>query len=665
MSAKVTWLIVFVLLYWAYCIFWGVRGAQMAKTASDYFISGRKLPMWVFVLAATATSFSGWTFMGHPGLIYRDGFQYAYASFYVIIIPFTGVMFLKRQWILGKRFGYVTPGEMLADYFKGDMVRVLTVVVALCFSVPYLGLQLAASGKLFNILSDGAWGITTGTWVLAFVVALYVGLGGLRSVAYVDTLQCVLLWFGIIAIGFITYDLVGGWDALNEGLAKVAQEGTKYGQTPVDDYSAYFAIPGVIQFTAGLGKETPVGGLWTGVMVLTYMFALMGIHSSPAFSMWAFSNKDPEPFVPQQVWVSSFGMGIALFIFTVFQGMGAHILGADPVANAAGINISNMLPESIGKADQGNLIYLITIGDPESIGKGSQGNLVPYLINTIADIAPWLVGLLAVCALAAMQSTGAAYMSTCASMLTRDIYKKFFSPKMNHTEQILVGRICVIVVIGVALMIATFSMDALVLLGGLALAFSFQMWVPLASVCYFPWLTREGVSWGLLGGMVGVIMTESIGQSLFGDSISWGRWPWTMHSAFWGMLVNLAIAIPVSFMTQNSRDRAHRQKYHDFLADHVALPANKQSLKPAAWIITVAWLFFGIGPGTVIGNDIFGAPNDISTWTFGIPSIWAWQILFWLLGVGMMWFLAYKMEMSTLPRKSVSALVEDIGDAKA
>ena len=168
--------------------------------------------------------------MGHPGLIYRDGFQYAYASFYVITIPFTGVMFLKRQWILGKRYGYVTPGEMLADYFKGDMVRVLTVVVALCFSVPYLGLQLAASGKLFNVLSDGLWGVTTGTWVLAGIVALYVGLGGLRSVAYVDTLQCVLLWFGIVAIGFIAYDLVGGWDALNEGLAKVALvEGTKWG----------------------------------------------------------------------------------------------------------------------------------------------------------------------------------------------------------------------------------------------------------------------------------------------------------------------------------------------------------------------------------------------------------------------------------------------------
>ena len=65
----------------------------------------------------------------------------------------------------------------------------------------------------------------------------------------------------------------------------------------------------------------------------------------------------------------------------------------------------------------------------------------------------------------------------------------------------------------------------------------------------------------------------------------------------------------------------------------------------------------------VIGNDIFGAPNaGVDGWTFGMPSIWAWQILFWLLGVGMMWFLAYKMEMSTIPDRDIEALVEDIGD---
>ena len=616
----------------------------MAKTATDYFVAGRRLGLWVFVLAATATSFSGWTFMGHPGLIYRDGFQYAYASFYAITIPFTGVMFLKRQWILGKRFGYVTPGEMLADYFKGDGVRILTVVIALCFSIPYLGLQLAASGKLFNVLSDGLFTVTAGTWVLAAVVLIYVASGGLRAVAYVDTLQCVLLAFGIVAVGFIAYDLVGGWTELNKGLANVAKvKGAKWGFTQ-DGYSSYLAIPGVIQFTAGLGKETPVGGLWTGVMVLTYMFALMGIHSAPAFTMWAFGNSDPRPFAPQQVWASSFGIGLILFFFTAAQGMGAHLLGANPAVNAAGANIANVLPESIGK--------------------GGQGNLVPFYINTIGDAAPWFVGLLAVCALAAMQSTGAAYMSTAGGMLTRDLYKKYLNPKASHATQKLFGRMGVAFIVFSALLVATYSKDALVLLGGLAVAFGFQMWVPLMSVCYFPFFTRQGVTLGMAAGIVAVMLTESIGVKLFGDALPWGRWPWTMHSAFWGMFFNLGTAIIVSAMTQNASDRAHRQKYHDFLAQHAGLPASKQGLKPVAWAITLAWLFFGIGPGAVIGNDIFGSPNDYSTWTFGIPSIWAWQILFWALGVGMMWFLAYKMEMSTIPDKEIVALTDDIGETQ-
>jgi Na+/proline symporter len=616
----------------------------MAKTATDYFVAGRRLGLWVFVLAATATSFSGWTFMGHPGLIYRDGFQYAYASFYAITIPFTGVMFLKRQWILGKRFGYVTPGEMLADYFKGDGVRILTVVIALCFSIPYLGLQLAASGKLFNVLSDGLFTVTAGTWVLAAVVLIYVASGGLRAVAYVDTLQCVLLAFGIVAVGFIAYDLVGGWTELNKGLANVAKvKGAKWGFTQ-DGYSSYLAIPGVIQFTAGLGKETPVGGLWTGVMVLTYMFALMGIHSAPAFTMWAFGNADPRPFAPQQVWASSFGIGLILFFFTAAQGMGAHLLGANPAVNAAGVNIANVLPESIGK--------------------GGQGNLVPFYINTIGDAAPWFVGLLAVCALAAMQSTGAAYMSTAGGMLTRDLYKKYLNPKASHATQKLFGRMGVAFIVFSALLVATYSKDALVLLGGLAVAFGFQMWVPLMSVCYFPFFTRQGVTLGMAAGIVAVMLTESIGVKLFGDALPWGRWPWTMHSAFWGMFFNLGTAIIVSAMTQNASDRAHRQKYHDFLAQHAGLPASKQGLKPVAWAITLAWLFFGIGPGAVIGNDIFGSPNDYSTWTFGIPSIWAWQILFWALGVGMMWFLAYKMEMSTIPDKEIVALTDDIGNTQ-
>jgi solute:Na+ symporter, SSS family len=621
-----------------------------AKTASDYFIAGRRLSMIVFILAATATSFSGWTFMGHPGLVYRDGFQYAYASFYTITIPFTGVIFLKRQWMLGKRYGFVTPGEMLADYFKGDAIRILTVVVALFFSVPYLGLQLRASGFLFNVLTDGYLTIETGMWVLSIIVFLYVASGGLRAVAYVDTVQCILLGLGIIITGIIALNAAGGWESLNQGFAKLAASDIgKWGTTKGyggGDYNAYFAIPGVIQFTAGLGKETPVGGLWTGVMCLTYMFALMGIQSAPAFSMWSFANTDPKPFAPQQVWASSFCIGLILFFFTAFQGMGGHLLGGTQAVTDAGMALNNILPD---------------------LTANKQGGIVPHYFNSIGESTPWLVGLLAVCALAAMQSTGAAYMSTAGAMLTRDLYKRYLNPEASHGTQKTFGRIGVGIIVGMALLVATFSADALVLLGGFAVAFGFQMWPSLASVCWIPWFTRQGVTWGLAAGLLGVIFTEPFGATIvgwFGMELSWGRWPWTIHSAGWGMFFNLLVCIPVSAMTQNDADRAHRQGYHDFLREHAGLSPEKKGLVPIAWIITIAWMFFGIGPGAVLGNYIFGAPDaGIDGWTFGIPSIWAWQIIFWVLGVGMMWFLAYKMEMSTVPNKEIEALVDDIGDA--
>lgn len=647
MDAKMVWLFIFVALYWGYCIFWGIKGALSARTASDYFIAGRKISLWVFVLAATATSFSGWTFMGHPGLLYRDGFQYAYASFYAITIPFTGVIFLKRQWMLGKRFGFVTPGEMLSSYFKSDTIRLLVVLVALIFSVPYLGVQLRASGFLFNVLTDGLLDVTTGMWLLSAVVLIYVASGGLRAVAYVDTLQAVLLALGIVIIGIIAVNAVGGWEQLNRGIAALAEFDQK--RTP-DGYSHYIAIPGVIQFVSN--GPSAEGGAWTGVMILTYMFALMGIQSAPAFSMWAFSNHNPKPFAPQQVWASSFGIGIILMVFTAMQGLGGHFLGADYAFMQAH-------PELVNPVMQEGLAA-IGVNDLMA-AEGKQGMLVPQLIHLMGDAAPWLVGLLSVCALAAMQSTGAAYMSTAGGMLTRDILKRYVMPNASHAQQKFWGRVGVAVIVIAALIVATNATDALVLLGGLAVAYGFQMWPALIAVCWWPWLTRQGVTIGLVAGLIAVTLTESIGQQWFGIE-AWGRWPWTIHSAGWGIIFNLGLAILVSAVTQNKADLDHRMTFHSFLREHATLPASKKGLVPVAWIIVLVWFFFGIGPGAMIGNTIFGNPNDASTWVFGMPSIWAWQLLWWALGVFMMWFLAYKMELSTVPEKEIEALHEDIGD---
>ena len=652
MDAKVVWLFIFVALYWSYCIFWGIKGALTARTASDYFVAGRQISIWVFILAATATSFSGWTFIGHPGLIYRDGFQYAYASFYAITIPFTGVLFLKRQWMLGKRFGFITPGEMMAYYFKSDAIRILVVIVALFFSVPYLGIQLRASGFLFNVLTDGMLGVEWGMWLLSVVVIIYVASGGLRAVAYVDSAQAVLLAGGIILIGLVCYYYLPegkSWSDLIGALTEIDPETgrARFGRTTPEGYSSYIAIPGVIQFGLGLGSDSaPTGGIWTALMIMTYLMALMGIQSAPAFTMWSFGNRSPEPFAAQQVWASSFGIGLILIVFTAIQGISAHFLGANSHFMAVHPElVNNVMGEGLGGKD----IMQFT---------GKQGMLVPQLIYLLSDSAPWLVGLLSVCALAAMQSTGSAYMSTAGGMLTRDVLKRFVLTKASHAQQKLFGRIGVLLIVFAALMVATTATDALVLLGGLAVAYGLQMWPALIAVCWWPFLTRQGIVVGLVAGLVAVTLTENIGAQF----MPWGRWPMTLHSAFWGIFCNLSLAVIVSVFTQSKEEHDHKMIFHNFLQEHSALPKEKRGLIPVAWIIVIGWFFFGIGPGAVIGNWIFGDPTNAATWLFGIPSIWAWQILWWALGVAMMWFLAYKMELSRVPSKEVEALHEDIGD---
>ena len=37
----------------------------------------------------------------------------------------------------------------------------------------------------------------------------------------------------------------------------------------------------------------------------------------------------------------------------------------------------------------------------------------------------------------------------------------------------------------------------------------------------------------------------------------------------------------------------------------------------------------------------------------GVPSLWAYKIIWWVVGVFLIWFLANKMDLSTLPKKPI------------
>jgi Na+/proline symporter len=601
--SSVAWVWTLVILYWAYCIYWGIRGAMVSKTASGYMVGGRAIPMWIFILAATATSFSGWTFIGHPGLIWRDGLSYAFASFYVLTIPITGTWFAKRQWLLGKRYGFITPGDMYAYYYGSELMRWLVVIVAVLYSCFYSAVQLIASGNLFHLVTGKQIPIVAGSILLAAVVVFYVAAGGIRSIAWVDALQCILLIAGIIVLGMFVLHSTGGWAALGP---KINALDAKYLTIPGGP-GATPGSAGMIQFTAG---KT----IWTGVMILTYMFSLMGIQASPAFTMWSFSNKNPRPFPWQQAIASTFFVGFALFFFTAIQGMGGRVV-MDEVSKALGVTVSDR-------------------------------NLVPALMEHYLP-GFWLA-FVTVGALAAMQSTAAPYIGTGSTILARDVYFRYMRPMAGHGEQIWMSRVFAVVIAAVALLISIKSAAAMVMLGGLATAFGTLMYIALLGVCYGWPIRGVGAAVGLFVGILTVIVTDSVispWASTFG-------FLWTIHSAGWGLGVGLIVALVISkFLAESPETRERQREIRTWLNDIDRPNESQKAWRKAGWVMVPVWYLFAIGPFAVIGNSAFSF--------LGFPPLWSWQIVWWLLGILMMWALCFKAGLSFLGEAQIQRAERD------
>ena len=330
MPDKVLWFLIFLILYASYCIFWGIRGSKNTGSPNEYYLANRNISSWVFFFAATAATFAGLISVSQTGLIFLDGFQYVGTSFIAITIPLGSILFFKRQWMLSRKYGYITPGEMYYDYYKSDAIRIISVIVTFFVAVPLLAILFGSTGFLVNLLTEGNISRELSMWVISSVVLLYVVTGGFKATVSVGVVQSWLFVISILVLGIIVYVFVGGFDSFNIALSKIASTTiSTWGSTNGyggGEYNSYFAIPGVIQWVAGLGKEPAAGGPWTAMMILTFTISFMGIILSPSFSMWSFSTRHPKSFSYYQVWGCAAAIGILLFVFVTFQGVGSQFV---------------------------------------------------------------------------------------------------------------------------------------------------------------------------------------------------------------------------------------------------------------------------------------------------------------------------------------------------
>ena len=190
----------------------GIFGYLKSKgTEEDYYLAGRGQGLLVTSLTIMATFFSGVALLGFPGLVYEHGVS---SMFLALNLPVAGAaVYLLGNGIrkLGQARGYVTPGDMIAGYYGGTGIRFVVAVLGMLYVLPYIIIQIKAGGMLAEqLFPDSENMFDYGAATLSLVTLIYVLVGGMRSVAWTDVLQGLLLLSGALLAGVAVMVSLGG-----------------------------------------------------------------------------------------------------------------------------------------------------------------------------------------------------------------------------------------------------------------------------------------------------------------------------------------------------------------------------------------------------------------------------------------------------------------------
>jgi len=204
--------------YLSLTILLGVYGYKVSeKSIQDYFLASRKIGPLVLFFTLAATNFSAFTFLGFAGEAYTQG--YAFYGIMGFGTSFTALSFYiigRKVWILGKKKGYITPPELIGGETNNHRLRMLYVAVMVTFTLPYLAIQPMSAGYVLNALTNGAIPYFYGAVFLTAFIIIYVFLGGMRTIAWTDVLQGLMMIFLLLtAVIVLAYNL-GGLQAAHD-----------------------------------------------------------------------------------------------------------------------------------------------------------------------------------------------------------------------------------------------------------------------------------------------------------------------------------------------------------------------------------------------------------------------------------------------------------------
>ena len=511
------WSWLFLVLYIGLMVGFGIWGRYRVKNADDFATARNSYGAIFLAFAFAATTASGATFVGFPGIVYEAGFAAIWSAFLYPLGVYLGVWIcLKVVSNSGHRFGNRSIPEYLGSRYQSDTVRTMVSIFSLLLFF-YLAGQLVSGIVMFELMLGVSpeWALAT----TAAVLMTYVVLGG----AHADILTDGVQGFIMVAIGaalvlmFLTgFGIEGGFSGMVDNIRS---------QDP--------------NLVGWLNPDSALYRSWWSVLVIVLSHIPLGMLPHIGNKVWALkSPRERRRFIR------------LAFTFGLILGM----LGL------------------------GGLLARALLGDALlQPGESSNSALALLFIELFPG---WLAALLGVGILAAVMSTADGLVVSSSQIIANDLYRLSYVPRFaRHLDEaavdrrvLSISRISTVLVMLACTAMAWALVDRNVALivwigtGGMMAAFA----GPLVVGAVWRGVTRAGAFAGLFGGVIvfsithsGAIDPQWFSPGALRDAAAWlhGEAPNPWSCAAMGEVVSVALTWAVSKLTQPLPEEHLRQLF--------------------------------------------------------------------------------------------------------
>ena len=210
---------IFLVVYLLSLIGVGVVGLLKSKenTMQDFYLGGAGFGVGILFLTMYATQYSGNSLIGFAGSTYRNGWFFLVSVSFMIAIVGGYMLYAPKLYALSQKHRFITIGDYIRFRYQHKLLTNLVVFIGILALSNYMLTNLKAIGYILNYVTGGYIGFAEGIIAMAIIMVIYESLGGMRSVAWTDAIQGVLLLAGVLII-FVVIWIHYGSISSNEAL---------------------------------------------------------------------------------------------------------------------------------------------------------------------------------------------------------------------------------------------------------------------------------------------------------------------------------------------------------------------------------------------------------------------------------------------------------------